>query len=90
MEIETLSKYFFEFSQNVCWSLLPAQTSIRDTYRLLDRPCFGLNCSATRALEVNVQLWGHFVQLWVSHLVDWFATCTQEVSVQLWGNIVQL
>ena len=48
----------------------------RDTYRFLDRPSFGLNWSTTCALEVSVQLWGNFVQLWVSHLVDWFATCT--------------
>ena len=49
---------------------------IRDTYLVLDRPRFGLNWSATCRLEVSVQQWGHFVQIGVSNLVDWFATCT--------------
>ena len=48
----------------------------RDTYLVLDRPRFGLNWSATCRLEVSVQQWGHFVQIGVSNLVDWFATCT--------------
>ena len=61
----------------------------RDTYQFMDRPCFGLNWSATCALEVSAKLWGHFVQIWVSHLVDWFATCHKklvsnfEVTLQL-------
>ena len=50
--------------------------TVRDTYLVLDRPRFGLNCSATCRLEVSVQQWGHFVQIGVSNLVDWFATCT--------------
>ena len=49
---------------------------LRDTYLVLDRPRFGLNWSATCRLEVSVQQWGHFVQIGVSNLVDWFATCT--------------
>ena len=49
---------------------------IRDTYLVLDRPRFGLNWSATCRLEVSVQQWGHFVQIGVSNLVDWFAICT--------------
>ena len=48
----------------------------RDTYLVLDRPRFGLNWSATCRLEVSVLQWGHFVQIGVSNLVDWFATCT--------------
>ena len=48
----------------------------RDTYLVLDRPRFGLNWSATCRLEVSVEQWGHFVQIGVSNLVDWFATCT--------------
>ena len=70
LNIQVLFGKYFKYTGFI-WQKL-----CRYTYRVLDRPCFGLNWSATCALEVSVQLWGHFVQIWVSHLVDWFATCT--------------